>query len=869
VLDTTTASYAECLAVFSPTRSLPFTFFNSHTAQNKSEARYTLPELAYRIQHTTAEAKADLPWVKLARFGNKRTPRTEKGGGNSLRHDANVERVTGLEVDYDGEQMTPDEAVEILTKQGIASVIYTSPSHTDGKPRWRILCPFSEELPPDRRRAMVGRLNGLFRGIFARESWVLSQSYYLGSVRSNPAHRVAVVDGTPIDMHDDLDEVWIGPPGEEQEKNGKDHTPNPNLQADALEIAAALKNIPNDGPADWVWWNRVAMAVWAATGGSEMGWHAMDAWSARNPSYGATETRERWDHYRTSPPTKIGAGTLFYLAAEASQPAPPTSEADYGARQEQQDREPAPQSEASRDTAKDMAEPVPGLEDDRPLIRCVAGKVDIVVDHAEQALLEANADIFTRAEQLVRPGYSEVQTADGRTTKAAGLYALKEAGLIEELSRVATWQKFYKQDFAWRNIDPPPLIARVLADRKGRWKLRSVAGVITCPTMRPDGTILSEPGYDPKTRLYYMPDPNFCLPSIPERPNREAAVAALELLSGLLVEFPFVAPVDRSVALSMLISAVVRGALGMVPVHAFTAPTPGSGKSYLADVTTAITSGRRCPVITPGKSEEELEKRLGAMLLAGYPTISLDNMSSELSGDALCQVAERPIVRIRILGKSETPECEFRGVLIANGNNLTIAGDMTRRVLPGRLDAGIERPEDREFQGNPVKQVLKDRGKYVAAGLIIVRAYIAAGYPDTLKPLASYEEWSDLVRSPLVWLGCPDPVETMAEARAGDPVLTTLRTVLEAWNVAFGDEGKTTQQVAATFAQGFDPTTREGEALTELRAALAPVAAVRGIIDAVKLGYWLRKSKGRPAGGWKFTAVAGHAATNIWRVSRA
>jgi putative DNA primase/helicase len=85
------------------------------------------------------------------------------------------------------------------------------------------------------------------------------------------------------------------------------------------------------------------------------------------------------------------------------------------------------------------------------------------------------------------------------------------------------------------------------------------------------------------------------------------------------------------------------------------------------------------------------------MVLAGYPTISLDNSSAELSGDGLCQLTERPIVRIRILGKSETPECEFRGVLTANGNNLVIAGDMTRRVIVGRLDAGVERPEEREF----------------------------------------------------------------------------------------------------------------------------------------------------------------------------
>jgi putative DNA primase/helicase len=82
-----------------------------------------------------------------------------------------------------------------------------------------------------------------------------------------------------------------------------------------------------------------------------------------------------------------------------------------------------------------------------------------------------------------------------------------------------------------------------------------------------------------------------------------------------------------------------------------------------------------------------------------------------------------------------------------------IAGDMTRRVIVGRLDAGVERPEEREFQTDPVKIVMADRVKYVAAALIVVRAYLAAGQPDKLKSLASYGACSDLVRSSLAWLG--------------------------------------------------------------------------------------------------------------------
>ena len=57
---------------------------------------------------------------------------------------------------------------------------------------------------------MLGRLNGLFRGVLAEESWTLSQAYYFGSVNDNPAHLVEVIEGAAIDQLDELDEIWLG-----------------------------------------------------------------------------------------------------------------------------------------------------------------------------------------------------------------------------------------------------------------------------------------------------------------------------------------------------------------------------------------------------------------------------------------------------------------------------------------------------------------------------------------------------------------------------------------------------------------------------------------------------------------------------------
>jgi hypothetical protein len=190
------------------------TFFKDYTANTKREQIYSLEELAKEICKTTALTKDVLPWLKFARFGDIKS---EMG---SLRHDANVTGITGVEADYDGEVVSFDEAVKIAEKAGLLAIIYTSPSHKQEAPRWRVICPTSIELPPDQRRHLMARLNGLYRGIFAAESWALSQSYVYGSVDNNPDHRVEIVDGEFIDLLDELDLIAIARPAAKKATTG-------------------------------------------------------------------------------------------------------------------------------------------------------------------------------------------------------------------------------------------------------------------------------------------------------------------------------------------------------------------------------------------------------------------------------------------------------------------------------------------------------------------------------------------------------------------------------------------------------------------------------------------------------------------------
>ena len=89
-------------------------------------------------------------------------------------------------------------------------------------------------------------------------------------------------------------------------------------QADLDRVAGALAQIPNDvAAADWEWWNRIGMALWAACGGSAEGLALWLGWSGQHPSYSEKETRARWRNYHRSPPDELGAGTVFHLAQEA------------------------------------------------------------------------------------------------------------------------------------------------------------------------------------------------------------------------------------------------------------------------------------------------------------------------------------------------------------------------------------------------------------------------------------------------------------------------------------------------------------------------------------------------------------------------
>jgi hypothetical protein len=220
-------------------RPITWTKFFDQTGRGKEEHTGALREIGALARDTTAAVKDDLPWIKLATFGDQRSPK-----GDSLRNNANVLSISGVEGDYDAGEITPAEAAGLMKAAGLAGLIYTSPSHMlPGKGnRWRVICPTAATLPPAERYRLTARLNGALGGVLANESFAMSQAFYYGSVNSNPEHHAILVEGRFIDLAHDLDAGAIG-------KKGGDKIELPDLPkglapdataTEALRVACAM-----------------------------------------------------------------------------------------------------------------------------------------------------------------------------------------------------------------------------------------------------------------------------------------------------------------------------------------------------------------------------------------------------------------------------------------------------------------------------------------------------------------------------------------------------------------------------------------------------------------------------------------------------
>lgn len=479
------------------------------------------------------------------------------------------------------------------------------------------------------------------------------------------------------------------------------------------------------------------------------------------------------------------------------------------------------------------------------------GQLTSIVDRIERVLLK-NTTIYQRGGQLTRAIKLDTAiTNDKDVRREAGstmLIPVREPWLIEKMGQALPWLRYEQRAGDYVVLDPPPLYARTLLGR-GEWSFPVLRGVITSPTLNREGQVIEQPGFNATSGLL-LDFPAGAFPPVPPHPTQDDALAALRLLASPLRSFPFIDEAALAVALSGMLTALVRLSLRTAPLHSYDAPTAGTGKSLLAEMVGLLVCGTRPPAMSQGKSEEEDEKRLSTVLFAGDPVIHIDNCERAISGDFLCSMLSQEVVQARILGFSERRILPSTALVLASGNNLIFAGDTSRRSVVCRLDAKVERPDQRNFDFDCHAEVMAARPRLVIAGLTVLAAYHHAGRSEKLTPMGSFTDW-EWVRGALVWLGCADPADTRRVILDNDPKKDELLSVMSLWEQALGDMRVEVSDINSR------------ESTQELRNKLIEVACHRGAWSGKSVGWWLRRNKDRMVGGRCLRCEQG-AQMNYW-----
>ena len=449
--------------------------------------------------------------------------------------------------------------------------------------------------------------------------------------------------------------------------------------------------------------------------------------------------------------------------------------------------------------------------------------------------------------------------------------------LLDFIDRTVSFYKMRKagDTFVEAPADAPATLAASILAKGGERGFRRLVAVTTAPTLRADGSVLDEPGHDEASGLLYLA--GLEAPRVPRAPSAADAVDALRVLWEPVRLFPFGDDTDRGVMLAAMLTACLRASLPTAPGFAFDAPAAGSGKTLLGKVLGILATGESPAVLPPaGERDDEARKRLFAALRDGRRVLLWDNVREPLGGAAIDAFLTAPTFADRVLGVSETAVLPNRALFVATGNNLRLVGDTCRRVLVARIDPQDERPYGRRFAFDPEQTVRGQRVRLVVAALTIIRAWVAAGRPRLAAgSMASFEQWDELVRQPVLWVaseaarrdaalpGFVDPADAIVRAFANDPETAKLAAMLATWDACFG-----TRPTAVKDAIRHSALSGTDAAAQALADAIDEVAGERGQANSRILGRWVERQVGRRHGGRWFVAGRMRDGYKTWAIER-
>lgn len=375
---------------------------------------------------------------------------------------------------------------------------------------------------------------------------------------------------------------------------------------------------------------------------------------------------------------------------------------------------------------------------------------DLRLQDQTSAALDALSDIntppfvFHRARSLVRINYDE---------KGMPLIEqLSESGLRGIIERCCEFQKISNKGIG--TPIPPPLDVIKDIQSLPEWNsILPLAGIIECPCILKNNTLICNQGYDKGTRLYYAPPPGFTSPVVPDHPSKKDIDDAVKLLKEIFCDFPFIDDASRTNTIATLICSVLRPMIeGAVPMFLINKPQAGTGASLIADCIAIVATGKPASVITAPENDTEWRKKITSTLKGGRTLAFVDNIEYKLHSPSLAALLTAKIWEDRDLGYSRNVSFPHRMQWIGTGNNIQLGGDLPRRCYMANLNAEDARPwqrdDNRWTHPRLLEWVSNNRSRIVEAILVLARSWILAGQPEPGKGIpktGGFEEWRSVI----------------------------------------------------------------------------------------------------------------------------
>ncbi|NJP06572.1 MAG: hypothetical protein HC837_13550 [Chloroflexaceae bacterium] len=525
-------------------------------------------------------------------------------------------------------------------------------------------------------------------------------------------------------------------------------------------LAAAVNALAAWRADDYNAWIEVGLALRHAPNGLAL-WEQFSRQSAK---FREGECEKKWATFETG---RITVASIYHMAKED---APDWWKPLY-----------------STDSERTNGAACASADDGRPIIDVTDEDLAVIMPKVWDAVRSAQGDRLYMYDRLC-------ELNDGRV-EPCSVSAMR--GLM---GRSAHFLKHTKTYHRW--IFPP---AEVVQDALTSVPddIPRLTGITRIPVFDRTGRLIQQPGYDKISGIYHHPSVTV---SIPDRPSVDDMQAALRVITDdLLVDFPFHTPADRANAIGLLLLPFVREMCGATPLHLIEAASAGTGKGLFNDLLHVVWTGHTATLTPLADNDDEIAKTLAARLRTAPFSIVFDNLRKLNSRNLEAAITARSLAP-RELGVLKELNLPIRCVWIATGNNVSVQGDMVRRVVRIRMVAQVETPALRDkFKHPDIKEwVQRERDTLVGACLTIVRYALQQGQGGGIPRIGSFEEYCQVMGSILHHAGIGGFLEnTVEQISQGDERHNEWCGFFECWRQQLGD-GWTTAAVAAAASATWD-----------------------------------------------------------------